>query len=98
MIVVDYPIIIYPADLDEWDFKDMETYGAAGAAVQVSEGKIVEVTFLDIPRFTELTEASENLGVPCYYRENLIIVTKITKEKIAETVKYLFESRYFDHR
>ena len=68
--MIDYPIVNYPANLDEWDFKDMETHGAAGAEVQVSDSKIVEVTFLDIPRFTELTEASENAGVPCYCRKN----------------------------
>lgn len=92
---MDYPRIIYPPNFDEWDFRDMEVGGLGGAEVQVEENRIVKLTFVDIPRLIELNKSAEEAGLPCYYRKNLVVLSKLTKEKIEETVKYLFKSNYF---
>jgi len=93
---MEYPRIIYPPDIEEWDFKDMEASGAGGAEVQINENRSVQLTFVDIRRLTELNKSAEDAGLPCFHTKNLIVLSKVTKEKIEKTVNYLFESNYFN--
>ena len=96
--MTNFPKLSWPDDFDPWDLQDMVDTGRTLAIVEVSESKKVEVQCLDLIRYSQLVMAAENSGTPCFYIKNLIVLPKLSEERIRNAIEYLYERGYFEHR
>jgi hypothetical protein len=93
-----YPVIREPESIEPWTYQELELNGIGMFKVQVDRSKSVEMHFLDLRRFNESVENAKKMGLGCFYKENLVVLTKLNKEDIERAIDHLFASGYFERR
>lgn len=93
--MTDFPIVTFPFHEDEWEIQDIEEKGLAGVVVWLNDQKSVSLNFIDLFHFSETLEANLRNGNPCVSVKNLIVMKSLSKDKIVEAVRYLYNQRYF---
>jgi len=83
---------------DEFGERDEEEMGARGwfyAEVELENGKIYGLNFYHPVRLKQEFESTIEIGKPCLYEFNIILVPEVTIENIRKSIHYLYQLGYF---
>ena len=80
--------IIPPADFDEYDWRLQESKGYLDdVGVELSDGRVVQVTFYDPVRLAQDIEAEFGEGSTTVSFKRLIVVERVTPETLQSAVE-----------
>jgi hypothetical protein len=91
-----FPKIIYSGEIEPGDLEQLTSSGIALVPVQVDIARTVEVHFIDLATFSSSLENTAKMEIPCFYKENVIVLNSLTFDKIESAVKYLYDKGYFE--
>ena len=91
------PKMILPSGFDERSETELPLRGClSNVLVELEDGNRYLVEFIDPVRLTQEVNDYERLNIPCYAEPGLIILPKVTLERMEEAVQYLHDRGFFN--
>lgn len=88
----------FPADFDDRAEFEMTPRGyLSGGQIELPDGRRYPVTFYDPVRLAQDVESGVESGVPMLAEPGLVVIPKITREALRQTIPELVRERFFDH-